>query len=186
MPTATPAVIQPKYLTVPEAAAILGLKPRRILDFVHTKALKSVKQRDPASGQMATRLEAGDVEAFKRERDQPRPSTSSAVSVQRPAKPLQIAAPQALAPPAPLRLWLTLEEAATYSGIPVDVLHELIRRRQLAALDTHHRANKYLIRRKTLEEFNGIHDPNAKHFNADGQYMGIEEDDEIVSGFRSR
>lgn len=60
------------------------------------------------------------------------------------------------ASPAPSdTLWLSVSEAAAYSGIAEKTLLRLIREGKLPAIDQHVRGDKWRIRRKTLEEFDG-------------------------------
>lgn len=162
----TPATaIQVQWLTKAEAAKRLDVSERRILEFAQAGVLESAKQRDPASGQMATVIHAGAVERFKDQRDQPRPAEPrdpQAVAVHRaavkkPAEPGGIAPPQTAAQPAPLCAWLTLEQAETYTGLPASELLSYIKVGNLLALDVGVRpGGRYRVKRADLDAIEGM------------------------------
>lgn len=129
---------KPEYISKQLAADALGLSPRRLLEISRTGEIKRRYARDPVTKRRQAIFRAADVARLADEvasrKSAVRPETverpeSAALSHIRPA-PLALPAPEA-----PVRPWLTLAEAADYSGLPASFLSSMIIDGKLAALD---------------------------------------------------
>jgi site-specific recombinase XerD len=97
------------------AAELLGLSVRRVLELSLSGAITRRQVTDPVTKRRRTVLLAADLDEFAKSRGR---------------------APQSnTAPPVQHTLWLSLEEAAAYSGLPVNYLARQIRAGHLAAID---------------------------------------------------
>jgi hypothetical protein len=166
-----------QWVSKEEAGVRLGssdrpLSPRRVLELAKEGRLTAELVRDPNSGQMVTRINAGSVERFIYNRNTPAEIPDPA-----PRKPGEVSGPHASSQPSrtlaaladllrdspaagsiahPARLWLTLEESAEYSGLPASVLSGFIGDGKLSAMNVgRRRGGQWRIRRLDLEQFAG-------------------------------
>jgi hypothetical protein len=115
-----------EYIPIGKAAESLGISKRRALEYAQAGALRSVRQRDPATSQVGVMVSVTDVERLREERENPRPQPSQALE-----KPSGAAKSQSAALPAllealadgrqwanwPAPLYLTEEQAIRYTGL---------------------------------------------------------------------
>jgi hypothetical protein len=148
-----PSDPSPEWIDKHEAARRLGVDPRTALSYAK-RGVQSKRQYDPTLKQDVTLLHAGDIERVlyarslgqklheqgAREKETavapvPKPVAQSA-AVGAPHKPPAGQPPHtapyelmriALVEPAPLKPWLTLDEAVEYSGLPRAFLLELLK-----------------------------------------------------------
>jgi excisionase family DNA binding protein len=157
-----------EWLSKEEAAVRLGdpgvpMSTRRVLELAQQGRLQSTRAKHPASGQRVVWIHAGSVERYLEERNAPPPpkgeherGSQSLVKRAPELRALLRALDALLVTTPPARPWLTLQEAADYSGIPTDLLVRLIRSGELPALRTHHRGDRYRIRRQALDQFGAL------------------------------
>jgi excisionase family DNA binding protein len=157
-----------------EAGVRLGsterpLSPRRVLELAKEGRLQSERVKDPKTNQITVRIRAGSVERFLDEkkdglqkpliisdknangmpaREVREPQTSHALA------DLVRELCERCAPAEPAHLWLTLQEAAEYSGLPSATLLEFIAARRLPVLDVGRgrRGGRWRIRKVDLRE----------------------------------
>jgi len=130
--------------------------------------IKSKRERDPATNQMAMRLNAGDIERILYEREHPqeiatRPTPGAkngkAVKALQPVQSVQVAPSLPAQQPKP---WLTVREAEEYSGLPARFLIELIGNGQLPAYNVGpRRGGRWRIARRDLDALPGIRPPRS-------------------------
>jgi excisionase family DNA binding protein len=157
-PQHTSATI-PEWLDKHEAAERLGISTRTVLALASAGKIKTQRIRDPKSNQVAVQFNAGDVERYGYERDHPKPEPALAVQQQRAV----CIPPQASHTPkygskygVEPRLFLTIGEAAAYSGIPAGLLLDLIDGGEIRAIDAKHRVRGgWLIARRVLDAYEG-------------------------------
>jgi excisionase family DNA binding protein len=157
------------WLTKQEAADAIGVSTKTIEKFSAEGKLQSAKRSQPGRPPAAV-YHPGDVEALRKERNpdaQPfvLPRESQALQTTSPtASPtsqivvasavldaLGLAAramTDAVGKPEPPRLFLTLDQAAEFSGLPRSYLRELMREEKLPAIKT---GRGWRIRRRDLE-----------------------------------
>lgn len=143
-----------EYLTKEVAEKRSGRSVRRLLELAARGLIRKKIIRDPKNANRELALfHARDIALLK---------LGMLDQVQPPApKQLQVAAPvrqAATAPPAPAapRLWLTIAEAAEYSGLPASFLIRLIGGGKLAALDVGNRkGGRWRIAKRDLEAIKG-------------------------------
>jgi excisionase family DNA binding protein len=157
---------QIEWYSKEEAAVRLGspdrpLSPRRVLELAKEGKIDSGRTRDPNTGQTVVRLHAGSVERYLEQKRNPAPVP--------PPEARGVREPQALARRgselmelvrvlrdgcanrAPARLWLTLAEAADYSGLPAAILVRCITDGRLPAIDVgRRRGGRWRIRKVDL------------------------------------
>lgn len=135
------------YLTREIAVRVLNLSPRRLLELAKRGQLATREAVDPLSKRRQLVYLEADVRRLAAAR------ASGAVA--RIPAPIPVPAPEPL-PERPLRPWLTLAEAADYSGLPESALRSLIERGRLAALDVGRRkGGRWRIHRLDLREMRG-------------------------------
>ena len=118
------------WITKKEAAARLKLSEPRVAAMAGDSTLQSMKSRNPSTNQVVTLINAVDVERVGFEREHPDEVTRAlATKPTKPDKPPQAAlpAPETEAPSSSSRReflesieaqpWLTLDEAAAFSGL---------------------------------------------------------------------
>jgi excisionase family DNA binding protein len=170
-----------QWISKEEAGNRLGVSPRRALELAKEGRLQSDQVVNPKSGKPVTRIQAGSVERFIAERGvipDPAPRTRAHnepmlaadpitdLSRRHDALPGQVEALARLlcgdgairttsAPPP--HLWLTVKEAAAYSGLPVDLIENCIGKGELKALfiGKGRRGGAWRIRKVDLEAFAG-------------------------------
>jgi len=131
-----------KWLNKEEAASILDLSPRRVLELATEGKLQSARIRNPATGQTSVQIDAGSVERMKWEREHPTPQPPQASHASTEiAKRVIPQAPQSLGDlaqvlraamenriPSPTiaelwqRLYVTPQEAVRMTGMGLSVL----------------------------------------------------------------
>lgn len=162
-----------------EAGVRLGsterpLSPRRVLELAKEGRIESERVKDPKTNQMIVRIRAGSVERFLDEKAaQP---DALQTHYRRIPGAFQTHAPKCAqmlpnglsdlvrelcercAPAEPAHLWLTLQEAAEYSGLPSATLLEFIAARRLPVLDVGRgrRGGRWRIRKVDLREMNAF------------------------------
>jgi hypothetical protein len=121
------------WLSKDEAAAILKISARRVLEFVQAGALKSQVIRDPKTNQMTKQIDAADVAKLREERENPRPQPSQALVPQVNAVVRKTAGrppsqePQTSALPLSelkIKLFLAEDEAVRYTGLSATYLRD--------------------------------------------------------------
>ena len=161
-----------EWVTKEEAGLRLGtperpLSPRRVLELAREGKIQSQLVRNVDTGQMTTQIHAGSVERFLEERNLQKeliisvPNTNGQVRDPRAPQPSQalellreVCEGLRSAPSA--RLWLTLEEAADYSGLPAAILVHFIASKTLKAMNVgRRRGGQWRIRRVDLDQFAG-------------------------------
>ena len=123
---------KPEYISKRRAAEALGISPRRLLELSQSGRIKRHYHNDPQTHRRAAVFARPDVERLAAERIQAAPQSAASVAI--PGGTLRPSS-QAIALPAPDRPWLTLNEAAAYTGLPASFLGSLITGGKLAALD---------------------------------------------------
>ena len=154
--SSAPAVVtpsSPEYISKQIAAQMLGLSVRRVLELSQTGAIKRRQVTDPVTKRAQTVLLARDVAKAVAAIDGQkrlvayRGDGAGEVAVDRAPQPL-LPAPA----PAPIRPWLTVEEAAEYSGLPASFLLGMVDAGRLPALDVGVRAGgRYRIARRAVD-----------------------------------
>lgn len=140
---------QPELLTKQVAAARLGLSVRRVMEMSMDDKFTRHRAYDPATKREAVMFDAAEVEEWRR--------SSSPV-----AEPAALVVHPKTMPESELastgagRLWLTLAEAAEYSGLPASILHAMIDAGDLAALDVGVRpGGHWRVRRLDVDAIEG-------------------------------
>lgn len=134
----TPAAIAPRdteYVSKEIAAKRLGLSVRRVLELSARGAIKRRQVVDPGTKRRQTVFRSADVQAVVdgQQRLVVYRGGAGEVATVPPVQPVPSA-------PSPDCAWLTVDEAAAYSGLPGSFLLGLITGRRLAALDVGVRA----------------------------------------------
>jgi len=143
----------PEYISKQIAAQWLGLSVRRVLELSNTGAIRRRQVTDPVTKRRQTVLLARDVQRAVIDGQKRlvayRGSATGAGEGAAPPPPR----PQLQAPAAPAdRPWLTVDEAAHYSGLPASFLMSLIEERRLGALDVGVRAGgRYRVARRDVD-----------------------------------
>ncbi len=138
-----------EYVTRKEAAKILGLSERTILDYGQKGKIQTASGIDKESKQPCVLFHAGDLERLKFEREQP--PEKRQVEVREVPKPVLAPA----LPPAS-RPWMTLDEAERHSGLSRKLLLVLIRGGKLPALEDHVKADRWRVHREDLDALRGV------------------------------
>lgn len=141
-----------EYLTKEIAAKRSGRSPRRLLELAARGEIRKKIVQDPDNGDRRLALfHAGDIARLGRKSRKRHSAAAAPVPAAVPAL-VPIAAPMPQPVPQP-RLWLTVTEAAEYSGLPPGFLRKRIAARHLPALDVGHRkGGRWRISRRDLED----------------------------------
>ena len=153
---------KPEYISKQLAAEALGLSPRRLLEISQTGQIKRRYARDPVTKRRQAIFRAADVARLADEiasrKCAVRPeaaerSESAALSHIRtaPSAPPQIEAPSCA--------WLTIDEAAEYTGLPASFLARLITGGKLPALDIGRcgrSGGRWRVNRRDLDGIKGV------------------------------
>lgn len=142
------------YLTKDAAAKRSGRSVRRLLELASTGRIKKRIIRDPANGNRElTLFSSRDIDRLAKGKITPPVSTALQISGPvRHLAALQQGEPASVIPPTPQRPWLTIAEAADYSGLPESFLHSLVTDGKLAALDVGVRAGgRWRIARRDID-----------------------------------
>jgi len=140
------------WLNVEQAAKILGLKPRRLLDL--RDQVRHTRVPNPKSGKPVLAFEAADVARFQAERRKPselgmiRAAPRDVAIVQQPIAARTTEPTPVLHPFA----WYTVEEAALYTRLPASFLLQLIQASKLPAFDVGVRpGGRWRVRKQDLD-----------------------------------
>jgi hypothetical protein len=154
-----------EWVSKEEAGVLLGtigrpLSSRRVLELAKEGRIESGRVRDPNNGQTVVRIHAGSIERYLERKRNPDPIPT----------PREVCEPRARRAPSelvelvrqvregcaiaePARLWLTLQEAVEYSGLPGAILLEFIAGGRLPALDVgRRRGGRWRIRKVDLRQ----------------------------------
>jgi excisionase family DNA binding protein len=154
-------VLLPKQV----AADLLSLSVRRLMELSEHGKFTRHRAFDPETKREACMFDAAEIQAAQESREydaRPAPVPSAAVAVQsrtaavavRPRLPLD---EYDIDAPAVLRPWLTLAEAAAYSGLPASYLRELIGTLELKARNVGPRpGGRWRVRRLDLDAIAGV------------------------------
>ena len=161
MATSVPAVKKrEEYVSQKLAAEYVQLSERRLRELAQLGRIARHRKIDPVTGKEATFYRTADLRRLRAEAPPPRISSAPIAlpAAAGPAPPAQDAAE--LEPERPRRpdaLWLTLEEAADFTGLPASHLKQLILDRELPARDVGVReGGRYRVCRAELEALRGI------------------------------
>ena len=144
---------KPEYLSKTIAAARLGLSVRRLMELAQQGKIEGFRQFDPQTRRDATMFDVSDVARLKAEWT-PK-AIVPALAAPTPSTALVrtnggLSAPAAAPSPRP---WLTIGEAADYSGLPAATLRQFVESGRLAALDVGVRpGGRYRVRRADLDQ----------------------------------
>ena len=164
MPTTAPQI---EWLRKDEAAKRLNMSTRSVLAMAADGKIQRKPERDPATNQVVMLLHAGDIERIAYERDHPEASQAVQAVAPQPSHANGAIKPggeQALlamlahaAQPAPaIKPWMTLVDAAEYSGLPETFLRGLVDQGKLPACDVGVRAGgRYRVKRSDLDAIAG-------------------------------
>ena len=147
--SSAPAIVPaPEYVSKQIAAERLGLSVRRVLELSLSGAIKRRQVLDPVTKRRQTVFAAQDIQRAVAEGKRLVPVRGAAGEV--------AAVPPVQATPAPLQVsdrpWLTVEEAADYSGLPASFLLGMVEGGRLPALDVGVRpGGRYRIARRDVD-----------------------------------
>lgn len=147
---------KPEYISKRRAAEALGISPRRLLELSQSGQIRRHYHNDPQTRRRAAFFARPDVERLAAERIQAAPQSAASLAIGggtlRPrSQPIALPAPEA-----PARPWLTVDEAAEYTGLPASFLAAMIAGGKLAALDVGVRAGgRWRVNRRDLEGIGG-------------------------------
>ena len=140
------------YLTKERAAKISGRSVRRLLELASAGRIRKRIIRDPGNGNREQAVfDPDDIAALAKGKI---PPPTAALQISSPGQPLAALQQRETASviPPTNRLWLTVAEAAEYSGLPAGFLHGLLVGGKLPALDVGHRAGgRWRIARRDLD-----------------------------------
>lgn len=153
---------RPEYISKRRAAEALGISPRRLLELSQSGRIKRHYHNDPQTRRRAAFFARPDVERLAAARIQSAPQSAASLAI--PGGTLRPQS-QAIALPAaeaPARPWLTVDEAADYTGLPASFLVSLIIDGKLAALDVGRRGQnsgrlgRWRVNRRDLDAIAGV------------------------------
>ena len=139
----------PEFISKEIAAQTLGLSVRRVLELSAHGAMKRRQVMDPVTKRRQTVFLAADIRRAVMDGKQRLVAYRGDAGEVAALPPVQaIPAPS----PAPDRPWLTVDEAAQYSGLPASFLLSLIEERRLGALDVGVRpGGRYRVARRDVD-----------------------------------
>ena len=150
---------KPEYISKRRAAEALGISPRRLLELSQSGQIRRHYHNDPQTRRRAAFFARPDVERLAATRIQAAPQSAAPLAIPggtlRPASQA-IALP---APAAPARPWLTVDEAADYTGLPASFLARLITGGKLPALDIGRcgrSGGRWRVNRRDLDAIKGV------------------------------
>jgi hypothetical protein len=164
---------QIEWVNKEEAGILLGtigrpLSSRRVLELAKEGRIESGRVRDPNNGQTVVRIHAGSIERYLERKRNPEPVPSP-----RDGSPDEPGMRQLREPHTSRGLkqlvnllrdgyadrmpaWLTLTQAADYSGLPAGMLRDFICHGKLRALDVGiRRGGRWRVRRMDLDLIEG-------------------------------
>jgi len=145
---------KPEYITKDIAARRSGRSVRRLLELAANGRIRKRVIKDAGNGNRALAVfHAGDIAALARGENPP----ATSLQISNPVRPgAALPHGEETANPAAPRLWLTIAEAANYSGLPASFLLHMITCKKLLALDVGPRpGGRWRIARRDLEAFAG-------------------------------
>jgi hypothetical protein len=164
---------QIEWISKEEAGVLLGtigrpLSSRRVLELAKEGRIESGRVRDPNNGQTVVRIHAGSIERYLERKRNPEPIPSPRGGSQDEPGMRQLREPHTsrgwkqlvnllrdgYADRMPA--WLTLNQAADYSGLPAGMLRDFICHGKLRALDVGiRRGGRWRVRRMDLDLIEG-------------------------------
>jgi len=160
---------QIRWVSKEEAGARLSLSPRRVLELAQEGRIQSARTKDPKTGQNVVRIHAGSVERYLDGLSEiPEPEVCEPHADRTPARGahtnrtllalLELVSETHAERTRSARPWLTLSEAAAYSGLPAITLHHFIREGRLAALDVgrRRRGGRWRVRKVDLHSIEPV------------------------------
>jgi len=142
------------YITKEIAAQRSGRSVRRLLELANRGSIRKRIVKDETNGNRALAVfHAGDIAALARGENPP----ATSLQISGPVGPVAtLPQGEETANHAAPRLWLTIAEAADYSGLPASFLLHMITCKKLLALDVGPRpGGRWRIARRDLEAFAG-------------------------------
>ena len=174
--TGTPIATQVEWLSPQEAGERLDKSPRRVLELAQQGKLQSSRVKHPQTGQQIVRIQAGSIERYLDESKvipEPTACDSHANGIAKhntklmerakgdraignktlePISIGEILGVISRATRTRYALWLTLDQAADYSGLPAAILRAWVESGKLAALDVgRRRGGRYRLSRRDLD-----------------------------------
>jgi hypothetical protein len=141
-----------EVLTTELAAERLGLSVRRLRELAQLGRIERHRQVDPVTKREATFFRAADVDRLRAELH-PDPVAARAL-LALPPSPVPDSGSEH--PRSANALWLTLDEAEDYTGLPVSILRDLIEAQALRAMDVGVRpGGRFRVRRVDLDQIEG-------------------------------
>ena len=152
---------QIEWISKEEAAARLELSARRILELAKQGKIRSNRIISTATGQPVVVIHAGSVERYRDKLGDPLIGGDAACEphakgiattrlTERAIGEMLDAVSHAIR--TRYGLWLTLDQAADYSGLPAQILRDMVVAGKLEAMDVgRRRGGKWRIRRLSLE-----------------------------------
>jgi excisionase family DNA binding protein len=157
----------PGWLTKTSASERLNRSPSRVAALGVEGAIKTQTAQNPVSKQRVTLFHAGDVERLVYERDHPEEVSRVPAKLEQPSDAFSDLAKTGMwslrglprlerAELPTLKPWLTLAEAAEYSGLPVSTIRNLIDASRLPHLDVGPRpGGRWRVKRSDLDALEG-------------------------------
>jgi excisionase family DNA binding protein len=138
-----------EYVSKEIAAKRIGLSVRRVLELSQRGLLKRRTVRDPVTKRRQTVFREEDVDRIVTEGNRRLTAYRGGAGEVAALPPFQaVSAP----PVAPDRPWLTINEAANYSGLPASFLLRIIGKQRLRALDVGVRpGGRYRVAKRDLD-----------------------------------
>lgn len=146
------------WLTKKQAAERLGLSESRIAAMGgDDRDIHIIMSRNPESNQKVTLFHSGDVERIAFERENPAQASKVPAKLDKPivASPHYAEKFYGVSPVSP-KPWITISEAADYTGLPASILAKLVESGALPAIDCGPRVGgKWRIKRTDLDKLEG-------------------------------
>lgn len=159
----------PGWLTKTSASERLNRSPSRVAALGVEGAIKTQPAQNPVSKQRVTLFHEGDVERLAYERDHPKEVSRVPAKLEQPSDAFSDLAKTGIwslrglprlgferAELPPLKPWLTLAEAAEYSGLPVSMIRAFIDAGSLKHLNVGPRpGGRWRVKRSDLDALEG-------------------------------
>lgn len=160
---------QPEWINKADAAARLKVSERHVLFLASRQKIESRKVQNGARGQAVIQLLAADVERYAYERDHPedKPAETAIARLPKPETARAELSPELVrmlelgflpmkSDASHIVPWVTVDEAAEFSGLPASAIRTLIQCGELPAIDCGPRkGGKWRIKRVDLEKLEG-------------------------------
>jgi excisionase family DNA binding protein len=148
--SSAPAAVRtaaPEFVSKEIAAERLGLSVRRVLELSASGVLKRRQVLDPVTKRRQTVFASADVHRAVMDGKQRLVAYRGGAGEVAALPPVQ-----EISAPSPDRPWLTVDEAAGYSGLPASFLLGMIEERRLGALDVGVRpGGRYRVSRRDVD-----------------------------------